>query len=153
MMNPGRIGSRLGVIILTVAALAHAPVTASSLDETFVAGDVNVTVKYTGKGEVDGSHRLWVWLFDSPDIGPGAMPISEMSLTKNGDLAGFKAISAAKVWIAVAYDENGGFAGNAPPPLGSPVTIYGMETGAPTAVTPGENGAVAITFNDAIRMQ
>jgi hypothetical protein len=152
MTNPGRIGSRLGVLILTVAALAHASVTASSLNETSVAGDVDVTVKYTGKGEVDASHRLWVWLFDTPDIGPGAIPIHEMSLSKNGDVASFKAIAAAQVWIAVAYDEKGGFAGSAPPPMGSPVMLYGTDTGAPVAVTPGEKGAVTVTFNDVVRM-
>ncbi len=114
--------------------------------EATLAGDVNVTVKYTGKGEVDASHRLWVWLFDTPEIGPGAIPIAEFSLTKNGDVAAFKAVSAAQVWIAVAYDEKGGFAGNAPPPMGSPVALYGVETGAPAPVTPGEKSAVTDHF-------
>jgi hypothetical protein len=153
MMKIESLGTRLGAILLTVAALASAPVTASSLDETLVAGDVKVTVKYTGKGEVDDTHRLWVWLFDSPNIGPGAVPISENSLTKNGDIATFKAVSAAQVWIAVAYDEKGGFAGSAPPPMGSPVTIYGAETGAFTAVVPGDDASIMVTFNDTTRMQ
>jgi len=152
-MNLEPICSRLGAILLTVATLAQAPAAASSLDATFQAGEVNVTVNYTGKGEVDSTHRLWIWLFDSPNIGPGAQPISEMSLSKNGDLATFKAVSAPQVWIAVAYDEKGGFAGSAPPPTGSPVTIYGTEPGALTAVVPGDKAAVTVTFNDAFRMQ
>jgi hypothetical protein len=151
MMKP--LISRLGTIVLTVAALAHAPVAATSLDAAFQGGDVNVTVKYTGKGDIDATHRLWIWLFDSPNIGPGAMPISEMSLSKNGDVATFKAVSVPQVWIAVAYDEKGGFAGNAPPPLGSPVMIYGAETGSVTGVVPGEKASVTVTFNEATRMQ
>ncbi len=152
MMKTVTFGPRLGAILLTVTALAYAPATASSLDDT-LAGDVKVTVKYTGKGEVDDTHRLWIWLFDSPNIGPGAMPISESSLTKNGDAATFKAVSAEQVWIAVAYDEKGGFAGSAPPPTGAPVMIYGAETGAFTAVAPGDDAAVTVTFNDSMRMQ
>lgn len=153
MTNSGRIGSRLGIVLLVVAALAHAPVLASSHYEPTLAGDVNVTVKYTGKGEVDTSHRLWVWLFDSPDIGPGAMPVAELSLSKNGDIAAFMAVAAPQVWIAVAYDEKGGFAGSAPPPMGSPIALYGVETGAPAPVTPGEKASVTVTFNDTVRMQ
>ncbi len=48
---------------------------------------VRVTVKYTGKGPVDETHRVWLWLFDTPDIGPGSMPIAELSIGKNGDTA------------------------------------------------------------------
>ena len=50
---------------------------------------VRVTVKYTGKGPVDETHRVWLWLFDTPDIGPGSMPIAELSIGKNGDTATF----------------------------------------------------------------
>ena len=153
MTKVGTLGSCLSLVLLLIAALANTPVVASPHDEVARAGEVNVTVKYTGKGEVDSSHRLWVWLFDSPDIGPNAMPVAELSLSKNGDVAAFKAVSAAQVWIAVAYDEKGGFGGSAPPPTGSPVALYGAETGAPTPVTPGDNGTVTVTFSDAFRMQ
>ena len=152
MTKLGTFGSRLSLVLLVVVALAHAPVLVASHTEPTLAGDVNVTVNYTGKGEVDTSHRLWVWLFDTPEIGPGAIPVAELSLTKNGDIAAFKAVSAAQVWIAVAYDEKGGFAGSAPPPMGSPVALYGAETGAPAPVTPGEKASVTVTFNDSARM-
>ena len=153
MTNFGTRGSGLSFSLLLIAALATVPATASPHDEAARAGDLDVTVKYTGKGDVDSSHKLWVWLFDSPDIGPNAMPLAELSLSKNGDVAAFKAVSAPQVWIAVAYDEKGGFGGSAPPPTGSPVALYGTDTGAPAPVTPGDKATVVVTFNDAFRMQ
>lgn len=115
------------------------------------AGSVTVTVNYKGRGTVDGSHRLWVWLFDSPEIGPGSMPIAEMSVDKNGEVAAFE-VSEDRVWIAVAYDENGVMTGNSPPAPGSPIGIHVSSTGAPEAVPTGTAGAVVLTFDDSQRM-
>ena len=66
-----------------------------------------MTVTYKGKGKVDASHKFWVWLFDTPNIGPGAMPIDQVALDKNGADAVFEAVAADKVWVAVAFDESG----------------------------------------------
>lgn len=119
------------------------------------AGAVNVTVKYAGKGTVDASHRIWVWLFDTPVIDAGSMPIGEMSIDKNGGVATFSNLTANPVYVAVAYDEKGGFAGQSAPPPGSPVGFYGVKsaTDQPMPVVPGPKGAVTITFTDAQRMQ
>jgi hypothetical protein len=140
------------LVVATVMAAGWSggtnPAYAASND---VAGAVKVTVNYTGAGKVDGSHRVWIWLFDTPNIGPGSMPIAEMSVEKNGDVATFEA-DGNQVWIAVAYDVNGVMAGNAPPPSGSPIGIYATSTGAPEAVTPGAMGAVTLTFDDSQRM-
>jgi hypothetical protein len=116
---------------------------------------VSVTVQYKGKGAVDASHRLWVWLFDNPNIGPDSFPIGEQSTDKNGGTVTFPAVSVKEVYVAVAYDEGGGFAGQAPPPPGSPIALYG-QTGPdvkPQPVTPGANGKVTVIFTDAVRMQ
>src|SRR5262245_48067909 len=117
--------------------------------------DVKVTVKYAGKGTVDASHRLWVWLFTSPDIGPGAIPIAEQSIEKNGGVATFANVAAKEVFVAIAYDEGGGFLGNAPPPPGSPITLYGAKgpEDKPAAVVPGPKASIAVTFADAQRMK
>jgi len=129
-------------------ALATIPLAART---RLSAGDVKVTVKYAGKGTVDSNHRLWIWLFDTPDISAGGIPIAEMSLDANGTSATFANVAQEKVWIAVAFDEHGGFAGSAPPPSGSPVTLY-VEKGAPASVTPGPDTAVSVTFDDTRRM-
>lgn len=115
------------------------------------AGSVKVTIDYKGKGTVDGSHRVWIWLFDTPEIGPGSMPIAETSVERNGETAAFE-VGNQRVWIAVAYDEKGVMTGNSPPAPGSPVGIYSSSTGAPEAVMVGARDAVVLTFDDSIRM-
>ncbi len=142
----------IGLTLVACAAVAHLSASTAPTGATAAAEGVKVTVKYTGKGEVDASHRLWIWLFDTPDIGPGAIPVAELSLDKNGETAAFADVAAQKVWIAIAYDEKGGFTGSAPPPSGSPVTLYGIDTGAPAPVTPGAEAVVTVTFDDSQRM-
>jgi hypothetical protein len=114
-------------------------------------GAVTISVKYTGKGDVDRNHRIWVWLFDTPEVGPGAMPIAEVSTENNGGEVTAD-VSADTVWIAVAYDEAGGFGGMAPPPSGSPVAIHSAPTGAPLAVKAGQAEKISVAFSDKIRM-
>jgi hypothetical protein len=137
------------VVAAVLACLAHAPVVTAQEQN-----GVSVTVQYKGKGTVDASHRLWVWLFDNPNIGPDSFPIGEQSTDKNGGTVTFPAVSATEVYVAVAYDEGGGFAGQAPPPPGSPIALYG-QTGPdvkPQPVTPGANGKITVIFTDAVRM-
>lgn len=119
------------------------------------APSVRVTVKYTGKGAVDADHKIWVWLFTTPNIGAESQPIAEDAMAKNGGTVAFTNVTAATVYVAVAYDEQGGFVGQAPPPPGSPIAIYGAKgpDGAAQPVTPGAKGSIAITFSDAVRMQ
>ena len=149
MMTRPRLRWMLSLTFVLLTAIATRPVAAAP--ETARAGDVKVTVKYTGKGTVDASHRLWVWLFDTPEIGPGAIPISEMSIDKNGGTASFTNVAVGKVWVAIAFDVAGGFAGAAPPPSGSPATLY-MEKGVPTPVTPGPDVAITVVFDDTQKM-
>lgn len=136
----------MGVLTLALAASPQAAQAQSG-------GEVKVTVKYNGKGTVDADHRLWVWLFTTPDIGPGAIPIVEQSLDKNGGVVTFTT-TTSPVYIAIAYDEKGGFLGDAPPPPGSPIAVYGASgmDSPPAPVHPGSDGAVTIAFNDMIRM-
>jgi hypothetical protein len=137
-----------------VAAIGVAELAAQTKPAAKTDG-VNVTVKYTGKGTVDAGHRIWVWLFDTPQIGPGAIPIAEQSFEKNGGTATFPNPAAKEVYVAVAFDEAGGFAGQAPPPPGSPIAIYGAKgpNDPPVAVTPGPKGSVTVILTDAARMQ
>jgi len=113
---------------------------------------VSVTVKYTGKGPVNATHRLWVWLFDTPEIGPGSMPIGQMDTDQNGADVTFVGVAAPTVWIAVAYDETGTMKGEGPPPSGTPIGIYASATGAPEAVTTGAKQPTVLTFDDSQRM-
>lgn len=115
------------------------------------AGSVKVTVNYTGKGSVDASHKIWVWIFDTPNIGAGSQPVDQVALDKNGAVAEFANVTPGQVWIAVAFDQQGVMTGNEPPPSGSPISIH-AENGAPSAVIPGDKAAVTITFDETMRM-
>jgi hypothetical protein len=147
------------VITLTLAALLAAAVAPSNgtlhaapLETHINAGTVKVTVTYKGKGTVDTSHKLWVWLFDTPNIGAGSMPIAQVSVDKNGADAVFDGVAGDKVYVAVAFDEQGAMMGDAPPPTGSPVGVFAGKDGAPSPVTPGDKGVVTLTFDDSFRM-
>ena len=139
------------VMLMATAAMHLTTAVAASAGARVTAGTVKVTVNYKGKGTVDAKHRVWVWLFASPDIGPGSMPIAELSIEANGTVATFDGIDAERVWIAAAYDESGSMSGNAPPPSGSPVGVFVSTEGAPKSVAPGES-AVVLTFDDSFRM-
>ena len=139
------------VVVILLAALAR-PVGILQAADTVAtsAGTVKVTVNYKGKGTVDASHKVWVYVFDNPNIGAGSMPIDLTSLDKNGAEASFE-VAASQVWIAVAFDEQGSMTGDGPPPPGSPVGILLGPSG-PQAVTPGDKGTVTLTFDDTTRM-
>ncbi|HEX4914199.1 MAG TPA: hypothetical protein VFV51_09590 [Vicinamibacterales bacterium] len=139
------------VMHLTTAVAASAGARTVVNGVAVVADTVKVSITYKGKGTVDANHRIWVWLFDTPDIGPGSMPIAELSISANGGTASFDGIDAKRVWIAAAFDESGTMSGNAPPPSGSPIGILAGADGAPKSVVPGEDAAV-MTFDDSQRM-
>jgi hypothetical protein len=126
-----------------------APVAAQTPPST-----LKVTVRYTGVGQVDASHKVFIWLFDNPDFmtNPGSViPVAESALQRNGDVATFSGVTAAQVWIAVMYDQGGGFEGNAPPPSGSPAGTY-LENGQPAPVATGPTGSVTVNFDDSFRV-
>jgi hypothetical protein len=150
-----------GFVMLIATATMHpgGPLAASAGERSALgtgaraheAGAVKVSVNYKGKGTVDAQHRIWVWLFDTPDIGPGSMPIAESSIDANGKAVAFDGIDAKQVWIAVAFDESGTMAGNAPPPSGSPIGVLLSADRTPQSVVPGQD-AVVLTFDDSQRM-
>jgi hypothetical protein len=142
------------VVAMLIAGFAQssASLTAASPAADVAAGTVRVTIHYTGKGKVDASHKLWVWLFDTPNIGPGSMPIDQVSIDQNDTDAVFEGVAAEKVYIAAAFDETGGMMGDAPPPSGTPIGILSGGNGAPSPVTSGAKEATVLTFNDTIRM-
>jgi len=147
---------RIATIVVAAFIAGAAPnqavqLNAAATSAPVAAGTVAVKIDYKGKGTIDGSHRVWVWLFGTPDIGPGSMPIAEVSISKNGEVAIFEGVAADKVWIAAAFDEQGVMQGQAPPPSGSPVGVYLGADGAPAGVAPGARDAV-LTFDDSFRM-
>ena len=140
------------VALLSAIAQPHSVLNAAPLAATATAGTVKVTIHYKGKGKVDASHKLWVWIFDSPNIGAGSMPMGQVSLDKNDAEAVFDGIAVGKAYIAAAFDETGSMMGDAPPPTGTPIGVLMGSDGMPSAIIPDGTAAVALTFDDSQRM-
>lgn len=117
------------------------------------SGKLSVVLNYTGGGTVDQNHRIWIWLFDTPNISTDSEPIATGVVSSNG--GAYKFVGLPKtVYIAAAYDEKGGYDGTSgPPPPGTPYTIYGGGSGAATAVpTGGDDASVTVSFDDTLRI-
>jgi hypothetical protein len=116
-------------------------------------GRLAATVEYKGTGTVDKEHRLWLFVFDTPNIGMDTMPIATGTLAENGGTYKFVGLPK-QVYLAAAFDEQGGYDMSGPPPQGTPITIHGMATaGSATPVsTGGDDAKVTITFDDSIRI-
>jgi hypothetical protein len=139
---------RFASVVLATALAAVVPFPTAAAQ----AGPVKITVNYKGKGTVDRTRKLWVYLFATPDIGPTSQPIGQVTLDQNGAVAAFDGIGSERVWVAVAFDEQGVMDGNGPPPTGSPIGILMDQNGAPASVVPGERGMATLTFDDSVRM-
>ncbi len=116
------------------------------------SGKLKVSATYTGHGTVDATHQIFVWVFDTPDINGSTTPLAVDKVTANGGSVDFTGLPKT-VYLAAAYNEKGTYDGTqGPPPTGTPVTIYGGEGSAKAVTTGGADAAVAITFDDAMRM-
>jgi hypothetical protein len=138
----------LSLIACSAAALAAAPQTPQPASTNNIA----VTVNYTGKGVVDASHGIYVFLFTSPDLSPQSQPVGPPQVVqKNGATVTFLNVAASPVYIAAFYNETGAYQGGPPPP-GAPIAQFRRDPkGPPTPVTPGPKTMVRLSFNDAQR--
>lgn len=146
---------RAAVRLLAAATIVGLAGATQAQENRTEAGKLKVKVEYSGQlGTVDKEHKIWVWLFDTPNITPEATPIAVAALSENK--ASYQFLSLPKVvYIAAAFDNRGGYDGStAPPPSGTPLTIFGGATpGMATAVPTGaEDAGVTVTFDDAMRM-
>jgi hypothetical protein len=116
-----------------------ATTSAAVLPRFIPAGDVSVTVTYTGKGRVDDTHEILVFLFDHPTPAEGSMPLEMQVTTKSGGTVTFRDVATTPVYITVVYDEAANYDGMSPPPVGAPIVAY-QKDGKAIPVTPGPQG-------------
>lgn len=143
------------LVAISLAAAFTLPVSGAIIPKQAKGNDVTVAVTYKGKGPVDATHEIWVFLFDTAAIGQGVRPFSVATIKKSGDAATFKNITQDPVYVAVAYDEQGDYDGNtAPPPTGTPIAYYNVE-GKPVAspVKTAGGATIRVSFSDSFRMR
>ena len=113
---------------------------------------LDVTVTYSGKGEVSAKNEISIFLFTDPNITEGSMPVAVGVVEENGGHFLFKNLPPV-VYIAVVYDDTGNYNRDSAPPPGTPVMLYGMASGgAPEGVKPGKDAKVTVKFDDSNRM-
>jgi hypothetical protein len=138
---------RLSTSWILMGAMLLAPV-ASSAEQ---AGELTVSATYKGKGGIDDTHEISVFLFDHPNPTAESTPMMMQVITKNGASATFKGLAATPVYVVTVYDEKAIYDGNAgPPPTGTPWATYG-KGGKPIAVTPAAGAKVSVVFDDSQR--
>ncbi len=119
-------------------------------------GALRITVDYQGSGTVSEDHQLTVFVFDTPNIRVDSVPIWTGQLADNQQTLTAGGIDASTVWVAVVFDEAGGYDPlSGPPPSGSPLALYSTDqTGMPTGVElkADQETEITIAFDDAFRM-
>ena len=119
-------------------------------------GPLLITVDYQGPGTVSQDHQLSVFVFDDPNMSADILPIWTGQLADNQKTLSAGSFDASTIWVAVTFDETGGydpFAG--PPPSGSPFALYSTDpTGMPTGVAlhDDQKTEIAIAFDGTLRM-
>jgi hypothetical protein len=148
---------QIALVCLAVVAMTGIARSAGAQDTVAAdGGKLKVVVEYKGQsGTVDREHRIWVWLFDNPNITADSIPLATGVLSENK--GAYKFIGLPKqVYLAAAYDSTGGYDGTAaPPPQGTPVVIHGVTDPGTTATpiaTGDDDATVTVTFDDTVRM-
>ena len=140
--------TRATVVVTALALAAGGAVWAGQ------GGTVEVTISYTGPGEVDANHALYLAIYPTPTLQPDTI-IGTQIATSNGQTVSFDNVGAATVYLSALYDQQGGWTGTTAVPSGSPAGAY-VEAGSvapiPITVGAGETAQVEFTFNDAFRM-
>jgi hypothetical protein len=144
-----RLHRSLAVSLAALALLANAQ---TKPDRT-----LEVKLNYTGAGKVDQNHKIFVFLFDSPDFMQGnAMPIANQAATAKDGTVTFSDLSAATIYAVAAFDPKGEYDGmSGPPPAGSSLGMYSKDTGTPAPVNleAGKTAHIDLAFDDTAKMQ
>lgn len=139
--------------VLFAVPLALVAVLASA--QTKAEHSLQVKLNYTGAGKVDDAHKIYLFLFDSPDFMQGTvMPIASLTANAKDQTISFTDLTASTVYLAVAYDPKGEYDGMSAPPSGASMGLYAKEPGkpAPIAIESGKPAHVDMPFDDSIKM-
>lgn len=147
----------LGLVVLGLLALVSPQVKSQ---ESKTGGAIQVRVHYSGSGTVDGSHKIYVALWDSPAFvepsSQGVMPLQIQDVSSKNGTVVFTGVSKSPAYISTAYDPNGQWDGHSsPPPTGSSLGLYSKSPGKPEPINieSGKKATVALSFDDSVKMK
>jgi len=125
-------------------------------DKVSSAGSLRVKLNYTGTGHVDEKHKIWVFLFDSPEfVRGGAAPFEAKGAASKDGAVTFNDVAKSPVYVGTVYDPTGRYDGQSgPPPSGSSMGIYKKTPGEPAPVTieAGKTVSIDVPFDDTVKM-
>src|SRR5690242_19160879 len=106
--------------LYTVAALlvGLTPFTVAQSGRT-----IQVDVTYTGSGTVDAAHKIYVALWNSPEL--DSVPVDVQPLASKTGTVTFKNVQTVPAYVSAAYDPTGKWDAQSPPPSGSSLGMYG----------------------------
>jgi hypothetical protein len=117
---------------------------------------LKVKLNYTGAGTVDEKHKIFVFLFDTPDFikGDSAMPIAFGSGAAKDATVTVSDIAKSPVYLIAVYDPTGAYEGMSKPPSGASMAMYGKTPGEPGAIAieAGKTTQIDVPFDDTIKM-
>lgn len=154
-MNPLRI-NRIALVIVGLAVALVFVLLSGTSSGIGATRTLKVKVDYTGAGPVDEKHKIFVFLFDSPDFVQGAaMPIGSASATSKSQTVSFESLEQSRVYVTAIYDKGGGYDGRSgPPPSGSPAGMYSKTPGTPEPIDipEGKTVEIELTFDDSFTL-
>lgn len=116
---------------------------------------LNVKLSYTGEGTVDEKHKIYVFLFDSPDFASGSVApiVTGSAAAKKMDVK-FEQVQASPVYVVVVFDPKGEYEAMSAPPSGSSISVYSKSGGAPEPVKleDGKPVDIDLAFDDSNKM-
>jgi hypothetical protein len=118
---------------------------------------LKIRLHYTGSGQVDEKHKIFVVLFDSPDFANGGAgpPIAVKTATVKEETVTFSEVATSPVYAAASYDPGGNYDGESgPPPSGASLGMYSKTPGtpAPIGIERGKTVQVELTFDNTVKM-
>jgi len=109
---------------------------------------IQVEIIYTGSGTVDASHKIYVALWNSPNL--DSVPVDVQPLASKAGTVTFKNVQTVPAYVSAAFDPTGKWDAQSPPPSGSSLGMYGNPP-KPDAVNvePGKTTKIKLVFADA----
>ena len=117
---------------------------------------LQVKLNYSGTGTVDEKHKIYVVLWDSPDfVKSELIPFAIQPASSKDGVVTFEDVKKMPVYVSAAYDPNGQWNAQSPPPDGSSLGLYSKTPGQPEPVDlkPGKTTTIELAFDDSVKMK